>query len=1699
MTKKEEKETFNGKASGMTFEKFDDMVISWGRKRFGDKYAQKLWKNELVDLMSLDLTDELDKFNFDMHCNQVYDVLASESVKYADSLFETERFWTRKWQIENRSRQREKMYCYLEELCAGEAARQLRKRGVDQMDTMRDFFFKRFGAGQPDVIQERVRLYLLGMPDPKTKLAFPPRCNMEDKLDRLEQEREYLLDMCPKDKRENYEDGKESTLVKIILRTIPAEYDQSVKSVRDLTRVRKYGESGDLTTISNAEDNTRINYSDEWVPPYTELRTELISAWRLMERRRNEKSGTSSSSAGHPVLPILEGHIQPGPGKKNCFGCGEEGHYRGDSACKAGPNDVWSGAPKSYKEKVQKLKPKGVKSSNNKNPHLRNSSKKKEHNDGICHNWSRGNGFCKWGDNCRFKHEGPKGGNKKRKATLVASSGKKKQKERKKLASLILKDLRKMIGKDNEDKYEDNEHLYSLVRGQPTVLLLNERAEDNYVPKRNGEKSEKVVKGKSKGNGKLSPTQFLLSLMMSTDSDDSSVEYVPNRPFGNGKEAGEVPEKKENDVEKFESHEKFDLTQERDVENVNSKIEKQNKKRTFLINDNKKLIVNLVKENPDKRGFEPKVGDSVQSVDSEEGVESSSEEITGKEKSKKNKNVFKDEQEVISTFVTQEKMFKTRAAANKRHNESSSAVDTEPRRAHDPNKFKRILSDCPESLRRHRKKFTNERDWAKPENLNEIQKETYSAEDTYVLLRIPKSGEGRYTHFEIDYNFEPRPDNCMNFEGPYKQEKSVKEILAIQRKRDFPWRTEFGGTRPNATKHQKRYGRKVLQGKAAAKRKADDIVKSEVDTQLYAAETSIPFIRFNIGDRVYVEDRTEDKKVLKGKLEKVCQKEGAVTGWIEPGQLDNDGNSIIYKIKFDGEDDVTKVSEDHVRAGSWDVKPDPKSEAEPSAIDDKNKTDELPQFEVGDLVLLSKDFMSDLSTAISYSGVPMQQYMGVVQGWTQTSYGGLIYSVSFLQDLGKQIDLHPSDIELIPDDIPEDKSKKKMKVCLMGRKACTLHSMSRIGIDTCSALSVSTEVSDFMFIDESTAARDSVSIRGVGGADAIVLGRGPLVVATRDRNGNKIFMVDPAGVYLKSSGKQARLRIFGQQRMKRFGFDLQQNKYKNGQDFLSYKGSLDIPLETENEILMLPTEDKKLSETESKKIDSFISQLLVEDQPKSDFYCFKLDQEKQILPVLFGGLNNVEKVRLEHWRNAHRDKPGQKLLEDCPTCNKAKHKKKPHKKNVIFHGTSSKTILPFWRLYNDGYGGQLSMGCESIQGAKGGYVFVCPVAGKIIPKLYASTDQYPAALYQVLQKIESEGFVNREIYVDTHSVNLSKAAEEVAQMFKTRIIPISAGTPQELAYAERAVGTLGQMSRALMIGAPHLPQFCWGLSDLYAAHVHQTCVQPARNFKSPYEIIYGRKPDPDLLFIHVFGCPCQYSPMSGPEHKRADKTLWGFFVGVQGMMVLILRPEDNKVLSISPKKVTCHEQMYAKFDPTKQQRPLIHFTDFRLNPDEIDEAVARAKQEDDDLIADRVKSIPNHVQSIKSLSDYKRNDNLNKCQPKNMPTSMEIFNSPEPDDRGENNDLNTIKEPYDHLLQEIELTKEKTKLDKDTKTIQIRKALAKVEEEIRNDGPRRNTLKQKIKSVPGMETKNILSSKRNKINRSPEKQPKVRKTKKWGS
>ena len=145
----------------------------------------------------------------------------------------------------------------------------------------------------------------------------------------------------------------------------------------------------------------------------------------------------------------------------------------------------------------------------------------------------------------------------------------------------------------------------------------------------------------------------------------------------------------------------------------------------------------------------------------------------------------------------------------------------------------------------------------------------------------------------------------------------------------------------------------------------------------------------------------------------------------------------------------------------------------------------------------------------------------------------------------------------------------------------TLHDLNYVGIDTCSAVSVSTERKDFAFIDDSLEAKESVILRGVGGENTIIGGRGPMVVQAKDSNGNDVLVFDPSGVYLDQAeldATQARFRIFGQSRLKRAGLKIHQDKYDDGQDYLVYKrGQMEIPTETIDDIVALKTTPLDLS------------------------------------------------------------------------------------------------------------------------------------------------------------------------------------------------------------------------------------------------------------------------------------------------------------------------------------------------------------------------------------------------------------------------------------------------------------------------------------------------------------------------------------------
>ena len=388
---------FSGKpGKGLTFEEFDLMVLSWGRKQYGESYAKPLWQDKLPDINCLDLVDDLENFVFEEHCEFVYDVLCHESTKHADTLYNTAKFWTVKWQLENRQRIYERLYCFLETICEDEAKRQLYAQGVEHTKGLRKYFFERFGAGQPDVLQERIRQYMLAMPN-SSGVAFPIRVNIPEKLDKLEEERNYLLRMCPKEMHKDYDEGKESTLVRNILNALPVEYDDAVQNVRNLVRIREMIKSGNIELVTNVDDAIKINYDTSWLPPYAELRVGLTNAYLKMKKRWGENQ-PGKSKVGHPVMMVEEGK------ERRCYGCGKSGHYRGSEECTASKDAVWGGAPKAYLDKIQKQ---FGKSPTSQKRGLTPDAKQ------PCPYWSSGDGYCRFAERCHFSHDGPQGGSQR--------------------------------------------------------------------------------------------------------------------------------------------------------------------------------------------------------------------------------------------------------------------------------------------------------------------------------------------------------------------------------------------------------------------------------------------------------------------------------------------------------------------------------------------------------------------------------------------------------------------------------------------------------------------------------------------------------------------------------------------------------------------------------------------------------------------------------------------------------------------------------------------------------------------------------------------------------------------------------------------------------------------------------------------------------------------------------------------------------------------------------------------------------------------------------------------------------------------------------------------------------------------------------------------------------------------------------------
>lgn len=132
-------------------------------------------------------------------------------------------------------------------------------------------------------------------------------------------------------------------------------------------------------------------------------------------------------------------------------------------------------------------------------------------------------------------------------------------------------------------------------------------------------------------------------------------------------------------------------------------------------------------------------------------------------------------------------------------------------------------------------------------------------------------------------------------------------------------------------------------------------------------------------------------------------------------------------------------------------------------------------------------------------------------------------------------------------------------------------------------------------------------------------------------------------------------------------------------------------------------------------------------------------------------------------------------------------------------------------------------------------------------------------------------------------------------------------TPQQNGKVERKHIHLLQLVRSLMLQAA-LPKHLWPFSLLTATHIVNRLPTPILNWKSPYEMLYGKQPNYSLL--KVFGCLCYAAntrPLKGKFDSRAQKCV---FIGFSpGQKAYKLYRTDSKQIFMSC-DVIFYEDLY---------------------------------------------------------------------------------------------------------------------------------------------------------------------------------------------
>jgi hypothetical protein len=185
-------------------------------------------------------------------------------------------------------------------------------------------------------------------------------------------------------------------------------------------------------------------------------------------------------------------------------------------------------------------------------------------------------------------------------------------------------------------------------------------------------------------------------------------------------------------------------------------------------------------------------------------------------------------------------------------------------------------------------------------------------------------------------------------------------------------------------------------------------------------------------------------------------------------------------------------------------------------------------------------------------------------------------------------------------------------------------------------------------------------------------------------------------------------------------------------------------------------------------------------------------------------------------------------------------------------------------------------------------------------------------------------------------------------------------------------------------------------------------------------------------------------------------------------MCLVLDATTETVISVSRKKIVCHEGMYAYFDPTLNKIPKATITELDTTNETLDLKQQIATADNQQSEEKKILS----VHSVKLLREYDMNASLNEALPP-PPTSQPANPTSHPGNQGESSSFEPeLILDEDSLMEKIREIKNGNKVKAETQYQQIVEALKHIREEKQEgDAPK--------EYGADISTTNILKERRN--------------------